>query len=231
MGWFINFISTSIGKKLIMSLTGIFLITFLVVHLIGNLQLMYSDEGEAFNLYADFMTSNPLIKSTSYGLYFFILLHAVLGLVLWSQNKKAATGSNRYAVNNTKAVNTNASVAKNMAALGTIILIFLIIHLYQFWFKMKMGTVPEITYGDATVANLYAPVFAAFTDLKFVLFYVACMFFLALHLRHGFQSAFQTLGLNHQKYTPLIQFLGLAYSILIPLGFAIIPLYFYVVHS
>ncbi|MFT4759585.1 MAG: succinate dehydrogenase / fumarate reductase cytochrome b subunit [Paraglaciecola sp.] len=231
MGWFINFISSSLGKKFIMSLTGIFLITFLLVHLIGNLQLLVSDDGEAFNLYADFMTSNPLIKFTSYGLYFFILLHAVLGIVLWSQNKKAATGLNRYAVNNTKAVNTNASVAKNMAALGTIILIFLIIHMYQFWFRMKIGDVPDVVYEGAAVADLYALVSVAFVDLKFVIFYVACMFFLALHLRHGFQSSFQTLGLNHKKYTPLIQFLGLAYSILIPLGFAIIPLYFFVVHS
>ena len=231
MGWLINLFTSSLGKKLIMSLTGLFLIVFLVVHLAGNLQLLAGDGGEAFNLYADFMTGNPLIKFTSYGLYFFIILHAVLGLILWSQNRKAAQGLDRYAVKKLRGADNNPSLAKNMAALGTIILIFLMIHLYQFWFKMKIGSLPDITYGDVTVTNLYQPVFAAFTDIGFVLFYVACMFFLALHLKHGFWSAFQTLGLEHKKYTPFIKFLGLAYAILIPTGFAIIPLYFYLVHS
>lgn len=231
MGWLFNFFTSSIGKKLIMSLTGLFLITFLLVHLVGNLQLLIPDDGEAFNIYGDFMTSNPFIKFTSYGLYFFILLHAILGLVLWSQNKKAATGTSRYAVNNLKGADNNPSLAKNMAALGTIVLIFLIIHMYQFWFKMKIGALPDVTYGDQTVSNLYEPVYAAFTNVGFVLFYVASMFFLALHLKHGFWSAFQTLGLSHKKYTPIIKLLGLAYSILIPLGFAIIPIYFYVAYS
>lgn len=231
MGWLTVFFTSSIGKKLIMSLTGLFLIIFLLVHLAGNLQLLIDDRGEAFNIYGHFMTTNPLIKTTSYGLYFFILLHAVLGLVLWNQNRKSATGISRYAVKKLRGADSSPSLAKNMAALGTIILIFLIIHMYQFWFKMKTGAIPDVTYGDMTVANLYEPVFAAFTDLKFVIFYVVCMFFLALHLKHGFWSAFQTLGLNHKKYTPVIKFLGGAYSILVPLGFAIIPLYFYMVYS
>ena len=232
MGWFINFLTSSLGKKLVMSLTGIFLITFLPVHLIGNLQLLYADGGEAFNLYADFMANNLFIQFTAKGLYFFILLHTFLGLYLWRQNKKAATGAKRYAVSNTKATNsTNAGVAKNMAAIGTIVFIFILIHMYQFWLKTKLGLLEDVTYGDVTVGNLYEPVYAAFTNLGFVLFYLVCMFFIGLHLKHGFQSAFQTLGLNHKKYTPFIQFLGTAYAVLIPLGFAIIPLYFYVVYS
>jgi len=226
MNWFVNFLTSSIGQKLLMSLTGIFLITFLPVHLIGNFQLLIADGGEAFNLYADFMVSNPLIKTVSYGLYAFILLHTVQGLYLWKQNKGAKGG--RYAVQATRGKGTSAGIAKNMGILGTIILLFLIVHLAQFWFKMKMGTLPLTVYDGVEVKNLYAPVEAAFSNIFYVLFYVVSMFFIGLHLRHGFQSAFQTLGLNHSKYTPFIKVLGNLYAILIPLGFAIIPIIFYV---
>lgn len=229
MSWFFNFLTSSLGRKLLMSLTGIFLITFLPVHLIGNFQLLYSDGGEAFNLYADFMTGNPLIKFISYGLYFFIFLHSVLGIALWKTNR-AARGS-RYAVENTKATQTSAGLAKNMAAIGTIILIFILIHMYQFWLQMKIGNTEMATYDGQEVKDLYNLVVPVFSNFGFVMFYVACMFVIGLHLKHGFQSAFQTLGLNHKKYTPFIQFLGNAYSILIPLGFAIIPLWMYLVNQ
>ena len=230
MKWFTNFISSSIGQKLIMSLTGLFLVTFLVVHLIGNLQLLINDEGQTFNLYGEFMTTNPLIKTVSYGLYAFILLHAFQGWWLWKRNRDAR-GNSRYAVNATRAASTNAGMAKNMAILGTIIFVFLIIHMGQFWFKMKIGDLPMVTYDGVEVSNLYAPVKAAFTNIWFVLFYVFSMVIIGMHLKHGFQSAFQTLGLNHPKYNGLISTVGTLYSILVPLGFAIIPIVFYVNHA
>ncbi len=227
MNWFTKFLTSSIGRKLIMSLTGLFLIVFLLVHLIGNLQLLIPDGGEAFNLYAKFMTTNPVIKFTSYGLYAFILLHAAQGWLLWAKNRKARGGQG-YAVQATRATGTNAGIAKRMGALGTIVFIFLVIHMGQFWFKMKIGDVPVQMYDGVEANDLYAIVKAAFTNIGFVLFYVVSMLFIGMHLMHGFQSAFQTLGLNHQKYTPFIKFLGNAYSILIPLGFALIPIVFFV---
>ena len=226
MNWFTNFLTSSIGQKLSMSLTGLFLISFLPVHLIGNLQLLIADGGETFNLYAQFMTTNPLVKTISYGLYAFILLHAVQGLLLWRKNSQAKGG--KYAVKATRATGTSAGLAKNMGILGTIVLLFIIVHMGQFWFKMKIGDVPMEVYDGAEVKNLYAPVRAAFTNIFYVLFYVVSMFFIGLHLKHGFQSAFQTLGLNHSKYTPLIKTLGNLYAIFVPLGFAIIPIIFYV---
>lgn len=225
MSWFSNFLTSSIGKKLVMSLTGLFLIVFLLVHLTGNLQLLLNDGGRQFNLYAKFMTTNPIIKITSYGLYAFILIHAIQGILLWLKNR-AAKGSG-YAVNNTKATNTVAGFAKNMGWLGIIIFVFLLIHLYQFWLQMKLGNLPMATYDGVEVKDLYAPVTHAFTNIGFVIFYVLSMVVIAFHLWHGFQSSFQTLGLNHKKYTPLIQFLGKAYSVLIPLGFALIPILFF----
>ena len=207
-----------------MSLTGLFLITFLVVHLAGNLQLLKQDGGEAFNIYAHFMTNNPLIKFTSYGLYFFILLHTVVGLLLWSKNKKAK--GTTYKVS----TSANASWAsKNMALLGTLIFAFLLIHMGDFWWKMKTGQTDMVSYAsiDYQVKDLYAKVDATFSNIIFVIGYVIGMIVLAFHLWHGFQSAFQTLGINHKKYTPIIKAIGKGYAVIIPLLFAIIPLYYY----
>ncbi|MEZ4988347.1 MAG: succinate dehydrogenase cytochrome b subunit [Saprospiraceae bacterium] len=223
MKWFNKFITSSIGQKLVMSLTGLFLIMFLVVHLLGNLQLLANDGGESFNLYAKFMTSNPLIKMLSYGLYAFILLHAVQGILLVRKNR-AARGGERYAVQVTRAVNTNGFIAKNMGPIGIIVLIFILLHMYQFWLQMKMGAVHMVSYNDVQVKDLYTLVAQAFANPLYVVIYVVSMIVIALHLWHGFQSAFQTLGLNHPKYTPLIRGLGKMYSILVPLAYALIPI-------
>lgn len=226
MNWFSNFLTSSIGRKVLMSLTGLFLILFLVIHLAGNLQLLLDDGGESFNLYAKKMTTDPIIKTVSYLLYFSILLHAVQGILLWRQNR-SARGSQRYAVKVTRATTTNATAANNMGWLGTIILIFILIHLYQFWLQMKMGLTPVVTIEGEKVKDLYSLVQVAYTNIGFVVFYVVSMVVISFHLLHGFQSAFQTLGLSHKKYTPMIQFVGKAYSIIIPLGFAIIPIFMY----
>lgn len=226
MSWITNFLFSSIGRKIIMSLTGIFLILFLTVHLIGNLQLLAGDGGEKFNIYADFMGNNPLIQIISKGNFFFILLHAALGIFLWLKNK-AARGS-RYAVQTT----ANTSFAsRNMAWFGIIILVFILIHLYQFFLQVKAPSLFDstemVSYDGVEVRNLYKLVAATFSNIGFVIFYIISMVVIGLHLNHGFQSAFQSLGLNHKKYTPLINGLGAAYSILIPLGFAVIPIIFY----
>ena len=223
MNWISSFFTSSLGKKVIMSLTGLFLILFLVVHLIGNLQLLVNDGGEKFNLYAKFMTTNPLIKIISYGLYAFIILHTIQGLILWRQNRAAR--SSRYAVPGTK---TSSFASRNMAYLGIVILIFLIIHLWQFWFQMKTGALEMVTYaGHDPVKDLYKAVDYAFRQWWYVLFYVISMVIMAFHLKHGLQSSFQSLGWNHRKYTPIIKWISSAYSILVSLGFALIPVIIY----
>lgn len=228
--WFLSFFTSSIGKKLLMALTGLFLILFLLVHLVGNLQLLKNDGGESFNIYADFMGHNPLIQFISKANFFFILLHAVIGIMLKRQNV-AARGKAGYAVNRTRATQTNATFAKYMAFWGMIIFIFLIVHLAQFWVVMKFGTVgvnvETVNIGGRDVRDLFSVVSETFMSLGFVIFYVLCMLAVSFHLWHGFYSAFQTIGWSHPKYTPVIQFLSKAYAVLIPLGFAIIPLIFY----
>jgi len=222
MSWFSRFLTSSLGRKLVMSLTGLFLISFLVVHLIGNFQLLIDDNGEQFNVYAEFMTTNPVIKTTSYLLYAFILLHAIQGILLWRHNR-SSRGPVGYAG---KAANGASWASRNMGPLGVIILVFILVHMYQFWLQMKLDAVPDVTIDGKEVKNLYAPVAEVFSNGGFVAFYVLSMVIISVHLWHGFQSAFQSLGLNHKKYTPVIRTIGHAYSVLVPLGFALIPIIF-----
>jgi succinate dehydrogenase / fumarate reductase, cytochrome b subunit len=227
MKWLTHYLTSSIGRKLTMSLTGLFLILFLIVHLVGNLQLLKGDEGEAFNKYSYFMTHNPLIKTISYGLYFFIIVHTIQGLALYFANRKAK--GQTYAVKTTPPGVSWAS--SNMALLGTLILFFLIIHMGDFWAKMKMHelsmqTYPNFAEGEP-IANLYERVAEAFRNPIIVVSYVIGQLVLFFHLSHGFQSAFQTLGINHQKYTPFIKGLGKGYAIIVSLGFALIPIIYF----
>jgi len=228
MSWINDILTSSIGKKLVMSLTGLFLILFLLVHLLGNLQLLIPDDGEAFNIYAHFMSSNPLIKVISIGLYAGILLHAIQGVLIAYANKNAKGQS--YAVNTY--VNGNW-MSKNMALLGTLVFFFLCIHMGDFWVKVRFQNVLEmVSYPDLDyeVENLYQRVNIAFKNVWIVVIYMVGLLALALHLLHGFQSAFTTLGLQHSKYTPLIKILGIGYSILIPIAYSIIPLYMFFSH-
>ncbi len=217
MSWLSDTLTSTIGRKLVMSLTGLFLIIFLVVHLAGNFQLLADDGGLAFNAYAKFMTSNPIIKFTSYGLYAFILIHIIMSIALVIKNKKARP----VGYDKVKGSANSSFSSRNMGILGFIIFVFLVIHLRNFWYEMHWGSIPIDEAGNK---DLYAVVNAAFSEWWYVAIYVVCMVGLAFHLSHGFSSAFQTLGINHKKYTPFIKKLGIVYAILIPAAFASIPL-------
>ena len=225
MKWIIRLLTSSIGQKLIMSLTGIFLILFLIVHLTGNLQLLADDGGESFNIYAAFMSHNPFIRVISIGLYTFILLHSLQGILLAISNRKAK--GNHGSKGNVAGASWNA---KNMALLGILIFAFLCLHMGDFWFKMRFtNQLPMVNYSghNDPVQDIFTRVHIAFQELWIVIVYLIGVAALALHLIHGFQSAFQTLGLHHKKYTPLIMAIGWIYSVLISIGFAIIPIYHY----
>lgn len=226
MSWLTKSLTSSLGKKVLVALTGLFLCSFLVIHLIGNFQLLKNDGGEAFNLYSKFMTSNPLIKTISYLLYFSILLHAYIGLWLAIGNKSARP-QGYYTVNN-----QSSWASRNMAILGTLILAFIIGHMGDFWWTYKFGDLPYRSYpnefGNAQVVkDLYSIVYATYTNPLWVAFYVLSMIVISYHLQHGFQSGFQTLGLNHKKYTPFVKAFGFVFAVLIPLGFAILPIEIY----
>ncbi|OWY20600.1 succinate dehydrogenase [Sphingobacteriales bacterium UPWRP_1] len=225
LSWLGHFFSSSVGRKLIMSLTGLFLCLFLAVHMSGNLQLLKSDGGRAFNEYAYFMTHFAPIKVVSYITYFLILLHAFDGVALALKNRQARPV--KYAA--TPAGSTWAS--RNMALLGIIIFFFLVVHLKSFWFEYKFGAMPSVTYDGKEFKDLYSIVKEAFSQWWYVLLYLVSLVALAYHLIHGFQSAFQTLGLSHKKYTPIIQAFGWIFSIGVNLGFAIQPLYLFFIQQ
>lgn len=224
MSWFTQALSSNIGKKVVMALTGLFLISFLIVHLSGNMLLFKDDGGEAFNLYAEFMTTNPLIKIASYILYSGIILHVVYSLILSIKNKSARPVGYKLA----HPSQNSSWKSRNMGILGTIVLIFLVIHMRSFWYEMHFGDMPIQNYSGADVHDLYTVVKASFAQWWYALIYVLAMAGLGFHLAHGFWSAFQTLGLNHKKYTPFIKKAGLAFAILVPLLFASMPVYFYI---
>jgi succinate dehydrogenase / fumarate reductase, cytochrome b subunit len=219
MNWFSKFMSSTIGRKLLMALTGLFLILFLVVHLIGNLQLLKDDGGQAFNIYAQFMTSNPLIKIVGYVNYTLILVHIIWAILLTRKNA-SARGPKGYAVGN----KSSHWTSRNMGILGTFILIFLVIHLRGFWYEMHWGGIPTKNYDGREVKDLFAVVENAYSNIAYVGVYVISMLVLAFHLWHGFISSFQTLGVNHPKYNPAIKFVGKAFAIVL---FALIPILMY----
>jgi succinate dehydrogenase / fumarate reductase cytochrome b subunit len=213
-----GFLTSSIGKKVIMGLTGLFLITFLIVHCFLNSLIFFNDNGLTFNTGAHFMASNWLIRAMEIVLFLGLILHSVQALVLTRDNAKARPIA--YAKFNGAANSTWYS--RSMGLLGTLILIFLIVHLAHFWVKSRITGLPgEDSAGNE---NLYAVMQETFTHVWVVILYSFAMVSLAYHLLHGFQSAFQTLGLNHKKYTPIIKKIGVAFSIIIPLIFAAMPI-------
>jgi succinate dehydrogenase / fumarate reductase cytochrome b subunit len=218
MSWLVKTLGSSLGKKLLMAITGLFLCSFLVVHCGLNSLIFLNDGGVAFNEGAEFMAHNPVIRIMEIVLFLGLIGHAVQALFITLHNRKARPVG--YAV-----VNGNANskwYSRSMGLLGTLILIFLIIHLRHFWFVSRLTD--EITSGEETLFGEMKEVFA---NPFIVLLYVASMFSLAYHLLHGFQSGFQTLGINHPKYNSFIRCVGAGFSILLPFIFALMPLAFY----
>lgn len=213
-----GFLSSSLGKKVVMGLTGLFLISFLVVHCFLNSFIFFNDGGLMFNTGAHFMATNWLIRAMEVVLMLGLILHVVQALVLTLENKKARPVG--YAQVNGAA--NSSWYSRSMGLLGTLLLIFLIIHLAHFWVKSRFTGLPgEDANGHE---NLYAVMQETFKHMWVVIVYSLAMISLAYHLMHGFQSAFQTLGLNHKKYTPLIKSVGMWFSIIVPIIFAAMPI-------
>lgn len=204
-----------------MGITGLFLITFLIVHCFLNSLIFVNDGGLTFNMGAHFMATNWIIRAMEIVLFLGLLAHIYQGYNLSLQNQKARPV--RYAVHNGSA--NSKWYSRSMGLLGTLLLIFLIVHISKFWVTSRFTGIPT------TDANGHEDLFAVMVDTFknpwLVLLYVLSMFSLAYHLLHGFASAFQTLGWNHKKYSPLIKSFGVWYSIIISLIFASMPVVIY----
>lgn len=217
MGWFTRTLNYSIGKKLIMALTGLFLVIFLLIHLFGNIFLYVGKD--AFNSYVHTLNETGLkipIKILEVFLALGFLFHMIDAVWLWIKNRIARGVG--YKIKKPDPDSTFAS--RNMIISAFLIFVFLVVHLRDFWYTFHYGErSPDVTDFDIVVS--------VFHDPFYVTLYLVAMVLLGLHLYHGFQSAFQTLGLNHKKYTPFIVGLGRFYAIFVASAFASFPIYFF----
>ncbi len=225
-----EFFTSSVGKKFVMGATGLFLISFLVVHVGLNACIWANDEGEMFNKAAHFMGSMVVIRILEIGLFAFILLHTIQGLVLEYQNRsKRKVG---YAI--PLGEKGSRWYRRSMGLLGTLILLFLIMHIYHFWIPSRFGGVGQVqelgavVYNGKEYHNLYAEMLNVFrgNTIVVVLYVLGCIS-LCYHLMHGFQSAFKTMGVHNRRYLTMLNNFGIGFSVIISLAFAMMPVSMY----
>ena len=204
-----NFFTSSIGKKFIMSITGLFLILFLCVHLTVNLLLLVSPE--AFNAGCEFMAL-PVIKVIEPILALGFIIHIIWASVLTLQNQKARP--TKYALRNQSQNCTWAS--RNMYILGALVLAFLALHICTIWYNFKFGDITD--HYELVSSRLEQPVYG--------IIYIIAAILLGLHLSHGFWSAFQTIGFSNQIWSKRLEYVAYFFAFVFGIGFSIIPLYF-----
>jgi succinate dehydrogenase / fumarate reductase, cytochrome b subunit len=212
-----SFVNSSIGKKLMMGLVGLFLCAFMAVHLGINLLILLNDGGVAYGIAVKFMTTNILIKIMEIFLFGGFFFHMLYGVILQIQNWWARP--KRYAKVNHE---QTSFFSKYMIHTGAVILAFLALHFMNFYF-VKLGWV-ALPAGAKDKHDFYTMVINLFKNPYYSWIYIGFMMFLGFHLNHALQSAFQTMGWNHPTYTPIIKAVGFIYSVVIAVGFAIIPL-------
>lgn len=210
MNWITGTLGSSIGKKLMMAITGFSFCGFLAAHLAGNLTI-YGGK-ELFNSYAAHLHAlGPLLTVAELGLLLFGLVHVITGLTLFLENLKARPV--RYAVNKSAGGRTIGSAT--MPYTGVVLLAFIILHLINFHFVDKTNT---------TIFNIVSD---AFSNTGYVVIYIVAMVVAAIHVSHGFWSAFQTVGANHLKYMPLIRTVSIAFAVVVGIGFGFLPIYIF----
>lgn len=215
-----NIFASSIGKKLIMSISGLFLIVFLLVHMCINLLVIFDSSGDLFNEAAHFMATNPIIKIMEPVLALGFLFHIFFGIYLELRNNAARPV--KYAVANKSDASWSS---KNMLLTGIMILVFLIIHIWNYFYKIKFTDLIES--GQMTeselVRNLFMP-----ERWYFSIIYIISFILLALHLNHSLQSSLQTMGLNNSKWLPRWKWIGSLYAVIIAAGFSMIPIVIFI---
>jgi len=206
-----------------MSILGLFLAVFLLVHLTINLFLLLPDNGEMFRAAAEFMGTNPFIMVFEYVLFAAFIVHILLGIILWFQNNSARPIG--YQKTN---VSETSFFSKYMIHTGVILLLFLVMHFVHFYLA-KIGVIePKFVYDFEGHAHpdFYLMAIDLLKQPMYAVIYILSFLTLGFHLNHAIQSGFQSLGLEHSKYTPAVKLVSTLYSLLIAIGFSIIPIYF-----
>lgn len=221
--------TSSVGKKLVMGFTGIFLVLFLIVHVGLNATIWAGDGGEMFNKAAHFMGGTIITRIMEIGLFVGFFLHILQGYLLTAQNRsKRSVG---YAIDYGN--KGSKWYSRSMAILGTLLLLFLIMHIYHFWTPSRLGgffSIHElaiVNYGPTEYHNLFGEMDLVFANPLIVVLYVLACGSLGYHLAHGFQSAFKTIGVHNKRYQIMLQGLGYGFSLIVPIAFAMMPISFY----
>jgi len=212
-------------RKTLIALTGLFLCVFLVVHLSANAILLLPNDvaSDLYNSYSHTLRENPFITVVAYVLYLSILIHAVVAVIITIQNKRAKP--TKYVVNHSHKNSTWYS--RNMGVLGTLILIFIVIHLANFWARIKLGIGEEVAMDVNGYKDVFSVTYELFQNIWFVLFYSILSIPLAFHLYHGLKSGFKTLGFYHRKGLNVLAKVSLIYAVVMGIGFGIIPIIVY----
>ncbi len=217
--------TSSVGKKFVMGLTGVFLILFLVVHVGLNACIWAMDGGEMFNVAAHFMGSTVVMRVLEIGLFLGFILHIVQAYILELQNRRKRSIGYQVPMGN----KGSKWYSRYMGWLGTFVLLFLVIHLKNFWVPSRFD-MPEgytQTYNGVEMHDLFRLMQDTFTNIWLVLLYLVGCLSLAFHLMHGFQSAFRSLGVYNSRYLRLLNGIGVGFSIIVPLAFAMMPVSMY----
>lgn len=208
-------------RKSIIALTGLFLCIFLIVHLSANCILLLPEDTARglYNAYSTTLRESPLIKIVAYVLYVSIILHAVYALMITWNNRKAK--KQKYAVNQFK--ENSSWTSQNMGLLGIMILLFIVVHLANFWARIKLGIGEEVGLDASGNVDVYEVTYSLFQNIYYVVFYTILMIPLGLHLHHGLKSAFMTLGFYHKKGIRILAKVALVYAAVMAIGFGTIP--------
>lgn len=225
-----EFFTSSVGKKFVMALTGLFLISFLVVHAGLNATIWANDSGRMFNLSADFMGSMIVIRTMEIVLFIMFIIHIIQGYVL--ETKNLSRRGKGYKIN--PGPHTKSKwYSRTMGLLGTLLLLFLLMHLYHFWTPSRFGGLAdiqplnEVDIDGKGYHNLFQEMHRVFQNPVVVILYVIGCISLAYHLMHGFQSAFRTLGVSNHRYIKLLRAIGFGFAIIVSLTFAMMPVSMY----
>ena len=224
-------LTTTVGLKYVMALSGLFLILFMLLHLLGNLQLLIPGVTgvEMFNSYAaNFKKLGPLFFILEWGLFTLFLVHALVGWLLWLKSQKAR--NSRYAVVESKGGDSRWNISsRHMMLLGGVLLGFVVIHVLHFRFHV-FGAPEKMILHGVEVENLHLLVVSAFQNPFWVVLYTGVMLFLGFHVRHGFWSMFQSIGAMPTPYSNVLYVVGTVLAALLALGFVILPTYLFIIY-
>ena len=226
-----QFFTSAVGRKIVMALSGLFLISFLIVHVglnscvFNDLPIFNSrDNGSMFNRAAAFMGDSYIIRIIEIGLFAFFLLHIIQGSVVEISNRKKRKQGYKIGLGN----RGSTWMSRSMAILGTLIFLYLIMHISQFWWPSRItGSLEEVTYNGRQYHNLFLKMYETFQIGWVVILYLIGVIALCFHLLHGFHAAFRSIGVHNKKYLSMLKGLGYGFSVIVCVLFALMPISMY----